>query len=420
MLFSNPNIKTIFTHQNNSPIINIFHLNFNDDDHFLFLSDDGLIKEYSIKSSEKFEEIDKCNLLRPNEEILTKNNHPILKFKNKDDYIHLTKTIIYDNNFLGLGYEDGLVLVYSIERQNKINKKEELEEINENTDSIQNNDSNNNNNNNDSNNKKNYYNAFSLYYILLGHSQKISALAYYDAKKYFITASDACLVKIFSTTSGYSLYHFNLDCIINNILIIEKKTNINLIFLCEEPYKLNIDITNEPFSFNHYTFRYNNINGLIKVDKKFFLLGTSNNIFLFNENFDFNKTFSTKDKIDFDYFINFGNKNFIVIDGEYFLRFCELKDENINFIYKFKLSNDNINCGMIIYNKFFLSGSQDGNVYLVDIEENIDKSWEIEKMNNEDKESAIFNEEYAMGKNKKKKKDKDGKDKEKKKKGKKK
>ena len=134
MLFSNPNIKTIFTHQNNCPIINIFHLTFNDDDHFLFLSDDGLIKEYSINPTlDKSEEIDKCNLLRPNEEILTKNNHPILKFKNKDDYIHLTKTLIFDNNYLGLGYEDGLVLVYSIERQNKINnKKEELEEINEN------------------------------------------------------------------------------------------------------------------------------------------------------------------------------------------------------------------------------------------------------------------------------------------------
>ena len=412
MLFSNPNIKTIFTHENNTTILNIFHLNFNDDDHFLILSDDGLIKEYSIKpTGENCEEIDKCNLLRPSEEILSKNNHPILKFKNKDDYIHLTKTLVFEN-YIGLGYEDGLVLVYSIERQNKINNNNE-EENNENND-------NENNNNDKIVVKKNYYNAFSLYYILLGHSQKITSLAYYEAKKYFITASDACLVKIYSIATGYSLFHFNLDCIVNKILIIEKKTNTNLIFLCEEPYKLNIDITNEPFSFNHYTFRYNNINDLIKVDKKYYLLGTSNNIYLFNENFEYNKSFSTKDKIDFDYFINYG-KNFIVVDGEYNLRFCELKDENINFSFKFKLSNDNITTGMIIYNQFFLCGAQDGNVYLVNIDENVNRAWELEKMNNEEKESNIFNEEYMVGKNKKKKKDKDGgKYKDKKKKGKKK
>ena len=409
MLFSNPNIKTIFTHENNSTILNIFHLNFNDDDHFLFLSDDGLIKEYSIKpKGENFIEIDKCNLLRPSEEILSKNNHPILKFKNKDDYIHLTKTLIFEN-YIGLGYEDGLVLVYIIERQNKTNQNIE-EENNENDD-------------NDKNNneiKKNYYNAFSLYYIFLGHPQKITSLAYYDPKKYFITASDACLVKIFSITTGYSLFHFNLDCIINNILIIENKTNTNLIFLCEEPYKLNIDITNEPFSFNHYTFRYNNINNIVKVDKKYYLLGTSNNIYVFKENFDFDNKFSTEDKIDFDYFINYG-KNFIIVDGEYNLRFCELKNNDIIFSFKFKLSNDNITTGMIVYNKYFLCGSQDGNVYFVNIEEYENTAWELKKMSNEEKESNIFNEEYNAGKNKKKKKDKDGgKDKDKKKKGKKK
>jgi WD40 repeat protein len=320
----------------------------------------------------------------------------------------LTKTLIFEN-YIGLGYEDGLVLVYIIERQNKTNQNIE-EENNENDD-------------NDKNNneiKKNYYNAFSLYYIFLGHPQKITSLAYYDPKKYFITASDACLVKIFSITTGYSLFHFNLDCIINNILIIENKTNTNLIFLCEEPYKLNIDITNEPFSFNHYTFRYNNINNIVKVDKKYYLLGTSNNIYVFKENFDFDNKFSTEDKIDFDYFINYG-KNFIVVDGEYNLRFCELKNNDIIFSFKFKLSNDNITTGMIIYNKFFLCGAQDGNVYLVNIDENVNRAWELEKMNNEEKESNIFNEEYMVGKNKKKKKDKDGgKDKDKKKKGKKK
>ena len=49
----------------------------------------------------------------------------------------MTKTLIFEN-YIGLGYEDGLVLVYIIERQNKTNQNIE-EENNENDDNDKNN-----------------------------------------------------------------------------------------------------------------------------------------------------------------------------------------------------------------------------------------------------------------------------------------
>ena len=139
------------------------------------------------------------------------------------------------------------------------------------------------------------------------------------------------------------IQYYNLNCIITKIELFEKKTGKNLIFLYDEPYKLVIDISKEPISFNYYTF---NNKQIIKGNKEFYLLVNSTYIYKFNKEFDYINTYSTIEKIDFDYMIPFNNQ-FIIFDNDNFMRLCELKEiknENrINMLFRIKCSKDNIN-----------------------------------------------------------------------------
>ena len=81
-----------------------------------------------------------------------------------------------------------------------------------------------------------------------------------------------------------------------------------------------IDIFKEPISFNHYTFKFNDNKQIIKGNKEFYLLGNSTYIYKFNKV----NTYSTIEKIDFDYMIPFNNQ-FIIFDNDNFMRLCELK-----------------------------------------------------------------------------------------------
>ena len=366
MLLPDDNVKIVTTHTNN--VINIYHFDFDDEDHFLSLSDDGQIIEWSFnKETEEIKEIEKCNLVRPSDELLLTNNHQIPKIP-KGDYIRITKSLII-SNFIFLGYEDGLILVYLVEKQEKQKNEEEEEEnqINKNT--------------------KNYYNSYSLLFILLGHTQKITALYFVEDIKLLVSASDTSIVKVYNMENGHSMYHFNLDCIITKIELVEKKTGKNLVFLCDEPYKLVIDISKEPISFNHYTFKYNDGKQLIKGNKEFYILGNSTYIYKFNNDFDYVSTYSTVDKIDFDYICPFGNQ-FIIFDNDNFMRLCELKEikkENrINMVLRVKCGKDNINFCYNSMDKFLFSASQDNTVYFINIEKLKDLEWERNKMNEED------------------------------------
>ena len=78
MLFPADNVKTVTSHSNN--VINIYHFDFDDEDHFISLSDDGQIIEWSFdKEKEEKKEIERCNLVRPNDELLQNNRHQIPK-----------------------------------------------------------------------------------------------------------------------------------------------------------------------------------------------------------------------------------------------------------------------------------------------------------------------------------------------------
>ena len=123
MLLPNEDVKIITNHY--SPVLKVFHIDFNKPYHFLSLSDNGEIIEWIFdKSTKNIKEIEKCNFQRPSDEILTINKHELRKLK-KGEYIKITSVIQFDN-FITVGYDDGLILVYQIEKQNLDTKKPEI------------------------------------------------------------------------------------------------------------------------------------------------------------------------------------------------------------------------------------------------------------------------------------------------------
>ena len=262
-----------------------------------------------------------------------------------------------------------------------------------------------------------YYNTFSLYYISLGHSQQIRSLYYVPSKKVLVTSSDNCTIKIYDMNNGFSLYHFNLDCIVNKITLIEKKNTQNLILLSEDPYKLIIDITKEPFSFNHYSFKYNNSLQLEKINNGYYLLGPKV-IYLFDNNFEYKATFSTIEQVNYSLMKKYKD-NIILFDTDNYLEIVQLesmkpkipppdpknkkaatkntkkKDEkneeveeikdqfNIITELKVKVGNDLIN-DCFIYEQYAFCSCQDNNLYFVDLEEKKDLKYERSQMAIED------------------------------------
>ena len=460
MILHNDDIKIITTHS--SPILNVFHFDINQPYHFMSLSDNGEIIEWIFdKETKNIKEIEKCNLQRPSDEILTVNKHEIRKLK-KGEYIKITSVIQF-NNFLTVGYDDGLILVYQIEKQPIDKKKPAIGNLQEKIEEE---------NQEDEENQKSkeetplerkktkeeimaelvssidYYNTFSLYFILLGHSQQVRSLYYVAKKKVLVTSSDNCTVKIYDMTNGFSLYHFNLDCIVNKIILIEKKNVENLILLTEDPYKLIIDITKEPFSFNHYSFKYNNSLRLEKMDKGYYLLAPRS-VYQFDSNLEYKATFTSLDPINYS-LIKVYKNNVILFDAENYVEvtsFQSLEEKKVvedpkkkkaaakpakgkddkkeeevektdqyNIITEFrvKMGTDEIT-ECYIYDQFGFCCCQDNNIYLIDLELKKDMKYERGNLALEDEASLNMMKNLANMKTKKKKgKGKDGKKKKKK------
>ena len=389
MIIANNNVTAQIKH--NNAIIALYHFDNNNKEHYVTLSEDGELKEWGLDpSSSTFTEIGPCNLVRPSDEILIQNKHKIPKMQ-KNDFVSITKSILF-KNFIALGYEDGLVLVYQQDVQGWEKEKE--------------------NNGQDKEKHINCYsNYFSLYYILLGHSQKITALFYVESTNMLVTASDSCIIKIYDMETGHSLYHFNLDCIVDNILYYEKKKEKYLAFVCQEPYKLVINISKEPLSFNHYTFKYNNICQILKTNEGYYLLGRTSVVYFFNNYFEYQHEYTDGDKIDYQYMVQF-QKKFCIFDLEGYMRFVNLdkKTYSIQTEFKIRIGEDAMTSCMISEDKYLMMGCADGNVYGLNLVKEIDLVWERARMIEEEKLSDEMNRLFDSKKNKKGKgKDKGGK-----------
>ena len=400
------------------------------------------------KTFKNIKEIEKCNLQRPSDEILIINKHEIRKLK-KGEYIKITSAIQF-NNFIAVGYDDGLILIYQIEKQALNKSKQPVGSLHEKIEEENQSDEENQKEKEKEEDKRltdetkmdeliskiDYYNTFSLYYILLGHSQQIRSLFYVANKKFLVTSSDNCTVKIYDMTNGFSLYHFNLDCMINKIILMEKKKEQNLVLFSDDPYKLIIDITKEPFSFNHYSFKYNNVSHIEKMNNGYYLLG-QRSVYQFDNNLEYKGTFTNLIPIDYT-LIKMYKDNIILFDAENYVELVSFKgleekkpivdpknkkaaakpakgkndkkeedikqsdQYNIKTEFKVKMGTDEIS-ECFIYDQFGFCSCQDTNIYLIDFELKKSMHYERSNMANEDAASLQWMNSLANVKSKKKK-----------------
>ena len=447
MILPNDDIKIIASHT--SPVLHVFHFDINEPYHFMSLSDNGEIIEWVFeKTFKNIKEIEKCNLQRPSDEILIINKHEIRKLK-KGEYIKITSAIQF-NNFIAVGYDDGLILIYQIEKQALNKSKQPVGSLHEKIEEENQSDEDNQKEKEKEEDKRltdetkmdeliskiDYYNTFSLYYILLGHSQQIRSLFYVANKKFLVTSSDNCTVKIYDMTNGFSLYHFNLDCMINKIILMEKKKEQNLVLFSDDPYKLIIDITKEPFSFNHYSFKYNNVSHIEKMNNGYYLLG-QRSVYQFDNNLEYKGTFTNLIPIDYT-LIKMYKDNIILFDAENYVELVSFKgleekkpivdpknkkaaakpakgkndkkeedikqsdQYNIKTEFKVKMGTDEIS-ECFIYDQFGFCSCQDTNIYLIDFELKKSMHYERSNMANEDAASLQLMNSLANVKSKKKK-----------------
>lgn len=402
MILSTVTTKAVVSHE--SPIVNIIQFENNSPSHFISVADNGEMKEWCLDQDGSIIELGTCTLLRPSDEILIKNKHRLMNLTQKNDYVAITFVLQF-KNFIALGYEDGLILIYEQEVQ-KWEKKGPDNEIE----------------------AKCYSNYFSLYYILLGHSQKISAMEYIESTNMLVTASHSAIVKIYNMENGHSLYHFNLDCLVNFIIPYKKKNEQYIAFICQEPFELVINISKEPLTFNHYTFKYNNISQVVKVNDGYYLLGQSV-IYHFDQKFEYKEDIQGTESVGFQYLLDRGNGYFIW-DSEGFVRNSKVKKlvkaqpENdkkappkkdprapaappepdryiIDTEYKMKLAEDIMNKCYFFQNKFIIMGCIDGKVYITDMDD-VYRGYDMCLMQIEDKLSLEMNQNLEVKKPKKK------------------
>ena len=116
MLLPNEGVELLFKHP--TSILKIFHFDFNDPNHFISLSDDGeVIEWYFNHETLQVTEIVKFHLKRPGDDLLIQNKHKIYELK-KGEYYKITNVIQFEE-FLALGYSDGVILVYQITKKAK-------------------------------------------------------------------------------------------------------------------------------------------------------------------------------------------------------------------------------------------------------------------------------------------------------------
>ena len=434
MLLPNKGVNLLFKHS--SSILNIFHLDFNSPNHYLSLSDNSEVVEFLlVPEEEKIKEIEKFHIKRPDNELLQNNGHKIVHLKH-GQYHKITQVLQFEN-FMVLGYDDGLILVYQIIKTQLENNFEKENEENENN-----------------NHKLDYFNSFRLYYILLGHLEEIVSFCYIPELKILISSSIDNSLKIFDFTTGQLTHFFKFDFIINKILYqnIAKKGDpkIVLTLLSQSPVKVLINLSANPITYNTHHFEHIDVCQLEKINDKFYGLN-SKKIKILDKNFEQEGTLINLNNIDFQYFTKYKN-DFLIVDNENMVRMVTFKikeknkakedsknDKNkkknpkkeeppeeeektfesiIHTQFKFKVGEDNIN-GFYFINNFILAFCRDGSLYSINYDK-IHESYENELMKIEDEismkmmESMVNNKKSKKGK--KDKKDKGKKDKKKKKK----
>jgi hypothetical protein len=163
MFFSSSNIQKL---QLPRYIISIFHIAENDPDDFTCIQDNSDLTEFNTNI------ISSCKLKRPSTEMLKDNGHI--------SRTEVASTAYYKGEHVIIGYEDGLILVWSTSKIEKLSTNFET------------------------NNIKPYLNIFSLKYIFIGHTRRILSILQNDSL-------------LFTTGEDYIMKIWNLDVYIINL-----------------------------------------------------------------------------------------------------------------------------------------------------------------------------------------------------------
>ena len=173
--------------------------------------------------------------------------------------------------------------------------------------------------------------------------------------------------------------------------------------ICQEPYKLVINITKEPLSFNHFTFKYNNINQVLPSEQGgFYLLGKSSVIYYFDATFEFKEQYEDADNVEYTYLCQY-KKDFCLFDSQGFMRYTEIDKEKkaIITVFKIKIGDDIMNKSVLVDGSYFIFACSDGKVYADDIEQETDLHWQRKKMIEEEMISNELNKQFDGKKGKK-------------------
>lgn len=284
------------------------------------------------------------------------------------------------------GFEDGLILVWA---QSKTKIEKNSDNLIENEDLVLI------NHLNEKPNEKLYANVFDLDYVFIGHTSNILEFYHMKNKNLLFSSSSDGIVKVFDMSKGVSLYHFIIDSQVHKFFnYIDAKKNDILTLFCKDAFKINLIVSKSPFSFSTSVCKNNNIYCFDILNKNFYCGSDKGCILVFDAQFNQLDEYTQADFTGSFNFIKKWGSYFVVISEEGLFQYVELneKTKKIVTLFKMKIGKDNLTAYSIDpTGNFFIMGSADNNVFVLDMKAEFELYSERLRMREEEKLSNILN-----------------------------
>ena len=265
---------------------------------------------------------------------------------------------------------------------------------------------------------KDYFNILWLKYIFIEQTQPITYLFLYtlNNKKDLISASKDYSLIIYNLLNGNLIYKITLDSHIKFISFcqdipprkkIPPKSFLTLLSNSASKITLDLEKGNTPI-MNNYSFKYNDFNKVIYINKKFYLLGNQGNCVVYNITFQEIGIVYYKKIIPLIDIIPFRNY-FLVFTNEFKMILCDFDFEHqkMKELFHIKFGRNLVN-NLNMRDDILYVINKDGEIYSIDIALEYEIYEERCLMKSQEIFSDAFNKYYETHKSKKKKKGKKG------------
>ena len=137
---------------------------------------------------------------------------------------------------------------------------------------------------------------------------------------------------------GVSLYHFFVDSNVQRILPTKDKLNNIIVFLCKDPFKVSVNLNNEPMSMSTSSFPFHGINNWFAIDKEIFFAGSKGNLIICEQSM---KKFRKAENRDLNAIISIQKwKNYyLILCDDNMLFFTEINGEVIKVLFGIHVGN---------------------------------------------------------------------------------